>query len=337
MKKIPQLVALFGASLAVVLGGLSGVASAANSNSASSSNGANGYKVSPVRTDLTVKSGESQNVTVYVQNISNAVENLQTIINDFTANANESGQPVLLLNGKNAPEHGLKQYATVPNGTFTLQPNEQQAVQVKISIPNNATAGGYYGAVRFAPSNTSGDKNVNLSASVASLILVTVPGNLVEKVSLASFQAAQNDHARTFFTGNKNLSAVARFQNSGDVQEQPFGKVQLKKGSKVLATYEINNTDPRGNVLPDSIRKFSVGLDKVGSFGKYTIEGNFGYGSDGQLLSGSTSFYVIPGGVILLVVIVLLLILFLIFVFPRMIRNYNRSVIRRAQRKSRRR
>jgi hypothetical protein len=135
------------------------------------------------------------------------------------------------------------------------------------------------------------------------------------------------------FTSNKDLKAAARFENNGNVQEQPFGKIILKKGSKVLQTVEINNTDPRGNVLPDSIRRFEVDLNKVGSFGKYTVQGNFGYGTSGQLLSGETTFYVVPLALIILVAVLILVVLFLIFVLPRLVRRYNRAVVRRASRR----
>lgn len=295
----------------------------------------NGYRVSPVRTDLTIKSGSSYNLTVYIQNVSHSVEHLQVVVNDFEAPTDESGNPALLLNGSTAPQHSLKQFVHIPGGAFTLQPNQQKPVSVVIAIPKGATAGGYYGAVRFAPVGASGDKNVNLNASVASLVLVTVPGNLTEQVSIAGFGVVQGKDAsvlspKTIFFNNKDLSAIVRFQNSGDVQEQPFGKILLKKGSKTLATYSVNNSSSPGNVLPDSIRRFTTKLDHVGSFGKYKIEGNFGYGSKGQLLTASATFYVIPILFIIIVVLILLLILFLIFGLPRMIRRYNRRVIAKA-------
>jgi multisubunit Na+/H+ antiporter MnhC subunit len=90
---------------------------------------------------------------------------------------------------------------------------------------------------------------------------------------------------------------------------------------------------PRGNVLPDSVRKFTVKLDKVGAFGKYTLVGNFGYGNDGQLLSGSTTFYVVPLAAIIIVAAIVILIVFLIFALPKLIRGYNRKIVQRATRR----
>ena len=292
----------------------------------------NGYRLSPVRTDLTIKPGSSTVVTVYLQNASSAVENIQVVTNDFQAPTNETGNPALLLNGATAPQHSLKQFITIPDATFTLQPNQQKAVNVVISVPAGTVSGGYYGAIRFFPLGSAGDKNVNLSASVASLVLITVPGNLVEKVSIAGFGVSQGSSHKlhSIFFSNKNLNAITRFQNSGNVQQQPFGKILLKQGSKTLGTFAVNDSSSPGNVLPDSIRLFSVKLNKVGWFGKYKIVGNFGYGSKGQLLTATSTFYVIPILIIILAVIILLLILFLIFGLPRLIRSYNRRVVARA-------
>lgn len=308
--------------------------------------GGNGLKVSPVRTDLTIKPGESQTVTVNVQNVTSADATFKALINDFVAGGSENGQPNLILDAtKYAPSHSLKRYvADVPD--VAVPAGETKAVKVVIAIPNDAAGGGYFGAVRFVPAGSSStDKNVTLSASVGSIILVKVPGDIKEDLQVASFDVrgtAESNNASSFYTSNKPnkdaegnrtpLVAVVRFENKGDVQEQPFGKIVLKKNGKVLQTTEINNTDPKGNVLPDSIRRFSVPLDKVGNFGKYTVEGNFGYGSNGQLLSASSTFYVVPVGIIIAVLVAIGLIVLGIIFVPRAIKRYNARILRRGRR-----
>lgn len=293
-----------------------------------------GMKVSPVVTNLTVAPGHSQAVPVYIQNVTGSPMTLQVEINDFTSSSDESGTPALYLNGQQAPSHSLKQFVA-PIDNITLQPGEQKSVNVAITIPSTASGGGYYGAVRFVPVVPSGGSNVTLSANVASLILVRVPGKFKEQVQLLSLdvqQGAQGSQS-VLFTSSKNLIASVRFQNTGDVQEQPFGKVLLQSGGHTLATYEVNNATPPGNVLPGGIRKFTVPLNKVGFIGKYTVVGNFGYGSDGQLLSGQTTFYVIPVAAIGVVLAIILLIILGIFVLPRFIRQYNQRIIQQARRR----
>ncbi len=309
---------------------LSPVASAASSEG-------NGMRVSPVRTDLVVQPGSSKIVSVYVRNVTKVEERLKVLVNDFVASKDESGAPALLLNGEANDQHGLKKYVTTQD-TVVVAPGTQQEVKVAIKIPTGTAGGGYYGAIRFAPFSGSGDNaNVSLSGSVASLILVRVPGDVKEKVTLVSFDARQgkppHDVARTVFTSNKDIKATVRFQNEGNIQEQPFGKVLLKKGDTVVKEYEINHIDQPANVLPDSIRKFQIQLKELSSFGKYTLEGNFGYGTTGQLITAKTTFYIIPVYIIVLGLIILALILFLIFGLPRVIRNYNKRVLRKAGRR----
>jgi len=289
---------------------------------ASSLQGGDGYKISPVRTDISINRGASQVVDLYVENVTKTPEDIQTLVDDFVANNNENGTPSLLLNGQAAPGHGLKQFIKVETPIFVLQPQQQQTVKILISIPKTAAPGGYYSAVRFAPSSFSGGRNVNLSASVASLILVTVPGNYLERMNISSFSVNSNGRAGSFFTSNKNLSAVVAFSNSGQAQEVPFGKIILLKGKTTLGTYMINTA--QGNVLPNSVRKFSVNLKNVGSFGKYSVQGYFGYGNKGQLLSTSTSFYIVPDYLIVtFVIIVIILLLIAILLIRRLHRKTN--------------
>jgi hypothetical protein len=294
----------------------------------------NGLRVSPVHTDLTIKPGSNATVDVYITNVTSQTTTFQVFINDFVASGDESGNPALILDeGKSAPTHSLRQFVPALSN-ITLAPNEQKDVKVPINIPTDAPAGGYFGAVRFSADSTgTAGKNVSLSASVASLILVKVPGNYKELMSLESIDTRNKDKIHSIFTKNKDIDAVVRFKNQGDIQEQPFGKVTVSKlGSGVIYTTEINSGEAAGNVLPDSIRKFKVPLKNISSFGKYTVQGDFGYGK-GQTLTGSTSFYVIPLPVIIFLLVLVVLLIVLIVETPRILKRYNRRVQRRVGRK----
>lgn len=295
----------------------------------------NGIRVSPVRTDVTMNPGESRSITLTIQNITGASSEFQAVINDFVPKG-EAGQPALILEAdKYAPSHSLKRFiAKIPN--VSVNKGEYKEVKAVITVPKDAAAGGYYGAVRFVTANDALNKNVTLSASVASIILVRVNGDIVENMALESLDVRNSERsnsASSFFTSNKNLYVVARFKNMGSSHEQPFGKVVLKKGDKVLQTTEINNTEVKGNVLPDSVRRFSVKLNKVGSWGKYTVEGNFGYGSTGQLISGKTSFFVFPLALIIAILVVVTAVVIAIVWLPRAIKRYNAGVVRKANRR----
>jgi hypothetical protein len=328
MRKLFRLGSIYAALSIILAMSTGGVALAATTNSGT----ANGFKISPVRTDYSVNPGSTKTVQVFITNVTQNTENLQVLVNDFTTN-NENGAPSLYLNNQSAPSHSLRQFVTLSSKTLDLQPGEQKIITVVIAIPAGAKPGGYFGAVRVAPASLQGQQSVNLAASVASLILVTVPGDYAEQMSLASFDVLQNGHQHSIFKSSKGLQVRARFNNTGDVQEQPFGKVNVLKGGKIVYSAEINNNDPRGNVLPNSIRKFTVDIKNVSGFGKYTVEGNFGYGGKGQLLSAKTTFYVVPLMAIVWVLIVVVVVLFLVFGLPRLMRGHDQRVLRRAGRR----
>ncbi|MBL8121255.1 DUF916 domain-containing protein [Candidatus Saccharibacteria bacterium] len=312
------------------------VTSAGFTVSAQESQAGSGMRVEPVSTPLTINAGSSQTFTVRLTNVTSGAATYRAIVNDFVADKNELGHPALILDDdKYAPSHSLKRYVA-PIQDVTVEPRKTKEVKVTVSIPQDAAGGGYFGAVRFAPTTGKQGQNITLSANVASLILVKVPGDIKENVVLETFDVRTGESesgGSSFFSSNKNLVAVARFKNEGNIHMQPFGKVLVKKGDTVIQTTEINNTDPRGSVLPESVRRFSVKLDKVASWGKYTVEGNFGYGSNGQLLSGKTSFFVLPLMLIIVGVVAIGLIVFAIFGLPRMIKQYNAKVVRRANRR----
>jgi hypothetical protein len=296
------------------------------------STGGNGTRVAPVRTDLTMQPGSTKTISVFVTNVSGGPTTYKVVANDFTASDDESGAPALMLNGEINDQHGLKKFMTAQS-TIAVPSGAQKEIKVTISIPKGTAGGGYYGAIRFVPTTINDGGNLSLSGNVASLILVRVPGDVTEKLSLVSFDARKDNEPKTIFTSNKGIEGVIRFRNEGNIQEQPFGKIILKKGSRTIATYEMNGGEQPGNVLPDSVRRFTIDLDKVGSFGKYTIEGNFGYGSNGQLLSAKTTFYVVPMWAIIIGLVIIAAILFLIFGLPRLLKNYNKRILRKAGRR----
>ncbi|MFZ1484037.1 MAG: DUF916 domain-containing protein [Candidatus Saccharimonadales bacterium] len=325
------LTTIIGTALALLL-----VLSVSTANGQTAPGAGSGLKVSPVRTDLTINPGESKTITIQVENVTAKGRDFKAIINDFVAGDNELGQPALILDeDKFAPSHSLKRYiADVQD--VNIPAGQKKDIKVTVKIPKDAAGGGYYGAVRFIPADEGKGQNITLSASVGSLILVKVPGDIKESLALTSFDVRRGERGITgskFFTTNKDLYAVARFTNQGNIHEQPFGKVVVKKGDKIIQTVDINKTDPKGNVLPDSTRRFEVKLDKIGAWGKYTVEGNFGYGTSGQLLSGKSTIYVVPATLIIAIIALLLLIVAAIFWLPRAIRRYNSNVVRKASRR----
>ncbi|MEO5950599.1 MAG: DUF916 domain-containing protein [Candidatus Saccharimonadales bacterium] len=282
-------------------------------------NTANTLKVSPVRTDIEIKPGENKTVKTTVTNLTSLPITVSPIENDFVS-GDERGTPSLILDANTyAPTHSLKRFMT-PLPSVTIPPKQAKTINVVITVPLSAQAGGYFGAIRFAPTSPDGGGQVNLSASVASLILLSVPGNTVEKLALTNFDIQQNGMTGSNFSSLDNLQATVRFENKGNIQIGPFGKVSVKQGDKVVYDTDFNTKDPRDVILPDGARRWDIPLSNTGGFGQYTVIATFTYGKNNQTIEVSKSFWVIPQSLIIAAgigIIIFIGIIIIIWLFIR--------------------
>lgn len=255
----------------------------------------NGYQISPVRSEFTIEKGKSDTLTISIQNPSDVATSAKAIVNNFIASDDESGSPRLILADNAAPpKNNFKTLiSAIPD--VQLAGKERKDVPVKISVPSDANSGGYYGAIRFVPSNTTQESTVGLTASVGTIVLITVPGNLNVKLDTEQLSASQGGKAKSFFT-HGDVDILTRLKNSGDIHLKPFGQITIKDmfGKKV-SSIELNSTEPKANILPGSIRRFEDKLGKKSLLGRYTIEAHLGYGEGGgDLLNANTSFWYVP-------------------------------------------
>jgi len=205
-------------------------------------------------------------------------------------------------------------------------------VNVTFGIPVDVSPGAYYGVVRFVADSPSENDNANVSltASVGTVFLLNIRDDTVQLLTLEEFGAAGQPGADigSFFSSPPEV-LVTRIANQGNTFEAPFGTVTVKdwRGNEVLS-YELNSTDPRGNVLPESTRRFETRLENVGSFGRYTAESFISYGEGGKIIEAKTTFWVIPWAQILVVISVLAVVVFLAI---RGIKSYNEKLIAKSR------
>lgn len=291
-------------------------------------------KISPLRNDVTIRPGETGKVTVYIQNLNPVPVTLKPINNDFIAGSKEDGTPSIILEENEfAPTHSLKKFM-LPLDNVTVGPGERKALDVTIQVPANAQAGGYYGAVRFAPALPDGSESVNVSGSVASLVVLTVPGDIVENLTLKEFSITQKGkNVGRFVNSPDDLKAVVRLENKGNIHVAPFGDVFVQKDTKVLSKTTINDITPKGLVLPDSVRQWELPLSDVGNFGKYTVSATVGYGTSGETLNLEKTLWVIPAIYIFGAIIALIVLLAVIIAIVLALKAYKRRILRRSRRR----
>ncbi len=266
-----------------------------------------GLQISPTRHELTVGQGNESSFKITLKNVSNGNVIAKAAVNDFESD-NLTGEPKINPDTTNRSDRSIFPFlfdvTDVP-----LSKDETKEVTVGIDVPPDTSPGGYYGIVRYQAVPVDGtDGQVLLSASLGTIVLLTVPGEQTESLRIDTIAVKRNGQAGGIFFGSGPRTAALQTKNTGTSFLQPFGKVSITKGKKEVFSYEMNNTTPRGNVLPNSVRVFENGIEKVSSFGKYTITANIGFGTNSEVVTVSKSFWVIPWWIVVVFMALVLLI-----------------------------
>jgi hypothetical protein len=288
-----------------------------------------GLIISDTRYEREIMPGTSTTIKVSLKNVSGNAITAKSEINDFESD-DQTGEPRVITNATEQSPTSIKPFTSGVND-FDLEKDEKKDFDVQLSIPNNAAAGAYYGIIRYSavPKGQTEDAdggNVALTASVGTIVLITVPGDINEQIQLRSVKVGVGDMLGNFFWKKPDNSRV-EIKNLGNGFSKPFGRVYMTNmsGDEVYS-YELNNTDPRANILPNSTRIFKDKLEGVSTPGRYTVTASISHGSGGEVLTESVAFWYIPLWMLILIVIILVVLAVSIYAFyKRRFRPHSRK------------
>jgi len=299
--------------------------------------GGSGLRVSPTRSELVLVPGDSTEITHRVKNVTQGPITVQPQLNDFESDG-VTGEPRLLGVDGDISAYSLREFITLP-AEFDLAPDEEREVVIATVVPDNASPGAYFGSVlyRAVPFGASDDGQVSLVASVGSLVLLEVPGDITEKIQINDISGYLGDNSGSIFTKKPDGVGVL-IENLGNGFSQPFGKVNVADWrGNVVFEYELNDVQPRGNILPESERLFlnelynieqkSVNGEEVIEKnsplkwpGRYTITGNISHGSSGEIFTVKSTFWYLPlWAVVIVVSAVVLLVLLAVYLYRKFV------------------
>lgn len=299
-------------------------------------NSGQALEIAPPVLTLTGDPGQTIKADLNLRNVSNTNLVVKNQINDFTA-AGDDGTPKLILDDETSP-YSIKGWLT-PLPELVLVPKQIKTLPITINIPKDASPGGHYGVVRFTgtPAELEG-QGVTLSASLGSLMLITVNGAVKESLEVQDFTITKDGVSKKVYESTP-LTFTEKIKNTGNIHEKPAGQVTITDmfGKKV-ATLNVNL--PPRNILPQTVRKFEQPLDSsvIGNrrlFGRYSASMKLTYGTNNsQSVTASTTFWVIPWKLIAMfaaaiVVIILLLVLLVRFTSNRAVRRSGYNTRRR--------
>lgn len=291
---------------------------------AQSANAANGLEISPVLSEIVVDKGGTYSVDINVHNVSISKLYFDASVDDFGPK-DETGTPSIILDTTKEPlVTSIKSWVQyIPS--FILAPNEKTTIKATITVPDDAEPGGHYGVVRFAGrEQQAGTGGVGLIASAGTLMLITVKGDAKESLTLASFETTKDSKQTNWFETSP-VTFVSRFTNDGSVHVKPIGQIEIKDTfGKPVTTLPVN--DAKGNVLPGGTRRFESTLNKPWMFGHYTADLSIAYGTTGQAIVSSISFWIIPWKLVLAGLFITATIIYILRI---LVVRYNKYIINR--------
>jgi hypothetical protein len=272
-----------------------------------------GLTISPPLVEITVEAGQSVNQVIKITNPTKKLMEIYPVVMNFGAKG-EGGEPTFYPASEEGAKFSLANWIKFSQSKIALTPEQVVEFNYQIQVPEKAEPGGHYGVVFFStePPKAKEDANqISISSMVGCLILAKVPGAIVEKAALEEFSAKK-------FYFKPPVDIITRIKNQGNIHFKPKGEITIKdlwgnkKGSLIV-------NESKGNVLPESIRKFENqwSSNQWTTIGKFSANLKLTYGESETPLEGQISFWIIPWWLIILAGIILLIVIIIIIILWR--------------------
>lgn len=316
MQTVKRLVAAF--SCLAVIFAITPFASAQTANGTPTGSG---LSISPTISEFTIKPGDKATIKITLKNITVDNVTAQGFVNDFTSDGT-TGNPKILTNEKEPSQNSIRNFVYGLTD-IPLQRGEQKNVTLGLQVPKDTTPGAYFGIIRYKAIPAGGGApapgQVALTASVGTIVLVTVPGNIHEQVQLKSLKIYRGARSSRLFI-KPPTSIGVEVANFGNGFVKPFGNVEVHNMfNKSVISYQLNNPKQPGNILPGSSRVFTQNIKGINRIGRYTVIASVSYGQGSQVLSLQKNIWYIP---IWFIIVFLLIVLGLLYLAYRAYRSY---------------
>lgn len=219
----------------------------------------------------------------------------------------------------------LGEWIDLSSEPITIPRETSYEVPFTVTVPEEAAPGGHFAAILVGTQPPKSDDVVAVRTSqvVTSLFFVRIAGEVIENGSIREFRAIDG------FQTAPAAEFELRFENEGNVHLQPQGDITIyNMWGEERGVIPINHQTNFGNVLPESIRKFSFTWEGERSFtevGRFRAVATLAYGEDDrQFTTRSTVFWVVP---VKEVAVTLLALAAIVFTISRIVRAYIRRML----------
>ena len=257
--------------------------------------------LTPLTFELTAERGGSVSERIRILNPSyERSTEVRMVVEDMFPEG-EEGRVILQAEEEDLDILAISRWVSFEPEEFTLAPREERIVEFTINVPVDADTGGHYmGIIASIPPTRAEGTGVGIVHRVASLVLLTVPGEMREDLSIKDFEVSKKyyEHGPVVF--------YSRFENNGTVHLIPDAEIVIKNifGSEV-ATVPVE----KRNVLPSAVRRIESEWNINNLWGGYytaTIQGTYGSFSDNNFTPHSITFFAFPWKAGLVIIFVMI-------------------------------
>jgi LytR cell envelope-related transcriptional attenuator len=263
------------------------------------------FSVSPTIYDMTANPGQMWQSTVRIIN-PNPYELALSVTPSNFVPKDEDGIPQFIPLGEPTSENTSLAEWIQTEKEIIIGPEQTLELPFVINVPEDATPGGHYAALMIStkPAEPKGNGQVQTSQVISSLIFLRVTGDITEQGTIRSFRSAD------YFLSKPQTRFEIRVENKGNIHMQPQGEIKIyNMWGRERGSIPINQQTMLGNVLPQSVRKFSFEWSSewsITDIGRYTAKVTLAYGKEErQFLSADTAFWIIPWKILLLMFLVI--------------------------------
>jgi hypothetical protein len=262
--------------------------------------------VSPTLFDMTASPTQEWTSNVRVINANEVPLQIYTDVVNFSSNG-EGGQgslaPVLAEESDGAT---LAEWITIDDAERLIPAEQTVSIPFTINVPDDAPPGGHFAAILIGTRSfdgAGGAAQVETSQVVTALVFLRVAGDINEAGQIRDFTTSR------LISEAPAMDFSIRFENTGNVHLQPQGNITITNmWGKERGVLPINQNSQFGNVLPESIRKYTFNWTGDWSFadiGRYKAVATLAYGDQARKFTDrTTTFWVIPWRALLLVLVI---------------------------------
>jgi len=174
--------------------------------------------------------------------------------------------------------YSCSKWISVEPKTVVVEPGQTKKIIGKITIPAQATAGGYYSAVacELSAEDAPHQPGGNIRWRIASLVKATVTGGRIERTA-----RIDDFFLQTLFEDMESvprgLTFLASIHNLGNIHIAATGKLVILTPDR-RRKGEVDFNVGTGTVLPGHTREFIALYDRALPAGEYIARATFRYG-----------------------------------------------------------